>query len=69
MTGGTDGVRADKLSPFKFYQHLLTGVADAEVVKFLRMLTFLPLEEIAAIEVLASTARLTPSPLSQRQVR
>jgi len=43
-------LRADKLSPFKFYQHLLTNVADAEAGKFLRMLTFLPLEEIAAIE-------------------
>lgn len=42
---------ADKLSPFKFYQHLLTNVADTEVAKFLRMLTFLPLDEIAAIEV------------------
>ena len=41
---------ADKLSPFKFYQHLLTNVADVEAGKFLRMLTFLPLEDIAQIE-------------------
>lgn len=47
---GTLPLRADKLSPFKFYQHLLTNVADVEAGKFLRMLTFLPLEEIAAIE-------------------
>ena len=41
---------ADKMSPFKFYQHLLTSVADAEVIKFLRMLTFVPLEDIAELE-------------------
>ena len=35
---------ADKLSPFKFYQYFLTSVTDGEVVRFLRMLTFLPLE-------------------------
>lgn len=50
---------ADKLSPFKFYQHLLTNVADTEVVKFLKMLTFLPLAEIAEIEV-RSCAYQTP---------
>lgn len=42
--------RADKLSPFKFYQHLLSNVADVEAGKFLRMLTFLPLDEIEQIE-------------------
>jgi len=47
---GAVWLTADKLSPFKFYQHLLTNVADTEVAKFLRMLTFLPLDEIAAIE-------------------
>jgi hypothetical protein len=40
----------EKLSPFKFYQYLLTTVGDAEVVRFLRMLTFLPLEDIEAME-------------------
>ncbi len=38
------------MSPFKFYQYLLTTVTDAEVIKFLRMLTFLPLEDISALE-------------------
>lgn len=41
---------ADKLSPFKFYQYLLTTVSDAEVIRFLRMLTFLPLEDIQSLE-------------------
>jgi tyrosyl-tRNA synthetase len=38
------------MSPFKFYQYLLTSVADAEVIKFLRMLTFVPLEDITELE-------------------
>ena len=41
---------ADKLSPFKFYQYLLTNVGDEEVISFLRMLTFVPLEDLEALE-------------------
>lgn len=48
-TGGAIWLSADKLSPYKFYQYLF-GVADADVVRMLRMLTFLPLEEVAEIE-------------------
>jgi tyrosyl-tRNA synthetase len=47
--GGAIWLSADKLSPYKFYQYLF-GVTDADVIKLLRMLTFLPLEEIAALE-------------------
>ncbi|MCI9423720.1 tyrosine--tRNA ligase [Lachnospiraceae bacterium WCA-9-b2] len=36
---------ADKTSPFEFYQYW-RNVADADVLKCIRMLTFLPLEEI-----------------------
>ena len=36
---------ADKTSPFDFYQYW-RNVGDAEVLKCLRMLTFLPLEQI-----------------------
>lgn len=39
-----------QLSPFKFYQFLLTSVPDEDVITFLRMLTFLPLEAIAGVE-------------------
>jgi tyrosyl-tRNA synthetase len=38
-----------RLSPYKFYQALF-ATADADVGRFLRMLTFLPLEEVASIE-------------------
>lgn len=39
----------EKLSPFEFYQYLIR-VADADVIKLLKMLTFMDLEEIAVIE-------------------
>jgi tyrosyl-tRNA synthetase len=39
----------EKLSPFEFYQYLIR-VADADVIKLLKMLTFMDLQEIAAIE-------------------
>lgn len=46
---GAVWLAGDKLSPYQFYQHLFR-VADADVVKFLKRLTFLPLDEIAEIE-------------------
>lgn len=52
---------AEKLSPFKFYQYFLSSVSDKEVIKFLRMLTFLPLEEIAAIETHMGEASYRPN--------
>ena len=39
----------EKTSPFDFYQYW-RNVGDADVLKCLRMLTFLPLEEINAME-------------------
>lgn len=39
----------DKTSPFEFYQYW-RNVSDADVLKCIKMLTFLPLEEIEAME-------------------
>ena len=39
----------NKTSPFEFYQYW-RNVSDADVIKCLKMLTFLPLEEIKAME-------------------
>ncbi|WP_333678961.1 tyrosine--tRNA ligase [Muricomes intestini] len=39
----------DKTSPFEFYQYW-RNIADADVLKCIRMLTFLPLEEIDAMD-------------------
>ena len=40
---------ANKTTPFEFYQYW-RNVGDADVVKCLKMLTFLPIEEIEAME-------------------
>ena len=42
-------LRAEKTSPYEFFQYW-RNVADADVIKCLKMLTFLPLEEIVAME-------------------
>lgn len=39
----------DKLSPFKFYQHLIR-VADSDVIRLMRMLTFMDMDVISEIE-------------------
>lgn len=46
---GAVWLNPEKTSPFDFYQYW-RNVGDADVLKCLRMLTFLPLEEINAME-------------------
>ncbi len=46
---GTIWLDASRTSPYSFYQFWLS-VADADVYRFLRYFTFLPVEEIAEIE-------------------
>lgn len=46
---GAIWLSAEKLSPFEFYQYLFR-VADADVIRLLKMLTFIDLEEIHQIE-------------------
>lgn len=46
---GAVWLTGSKLSPYEFYQHLFK-VTDADVTKFLRRLTFLPIEEIETLE-------------------
>jgi len=47
--GGAVWLDAGKTSPFQMYQHLLR-TEDRDVVKFLKMMTFLDLERIAEVE-------------------
>ena len=56
---GTIWLDADKTSPYSFYQFWL-NVADADVYKFLRYFTFLPLEEILSIEEADAAAQGRP---------
>ena len=46
---GAIWLSAEKLSPYEFYQYLFR-VADADVARLMRMLTFMDLEEILQIE-------------------
>ena len=48
------------LSPYNFYQYLLK-TTDNDVIKFLKMLTFLPMEEIEEIERSMSQADYRPN--------
>lgn len=47
--GGTVWLSPDRLSPYHFYQYLFR-VPDADVIRLLKMLTFLDLAEIDSIE-------------------
>ncbi len=49
-----------KLSPYEFYQHLVR-VADADVIKLMKMLTFLDIEEINSFEQMMSTPDYQPN--------
>jgi tyrosyl-tRNA synthetase len=64
-TGGAIWLSAEKLSPYKFYQYLFS-VTDADVVKFLKMLTFLPLSEIAEIEAGMQKSDYVPNTAQKR---
>ncbi|WIA32365.1 hypothetical protein OEZ86_003198 [Tetradesmus obliquus] len=64
-TGGAVWLSEAKLSPYKFYQYLFQ-VTDADVIKFLRMLTFLPLEEIADLEAAMGQPDYVPNTAQKR---
>jgi len=63
--GGAVWLSAERLSPYKFYQHLF-NTADADVVRFLRMLTFLPLPEVAALEAAMAAPDYVPNTAQRR---
>uniref|UniRef100_A0A7S3R7S5 Tyrosine--tRNA ligase n=1 Tax=Dunaliella tertiolecta TaxID=3047 RepID=A0A7S3R7S5_DUNTE len=62
---GAIWLSAEKLSPYKFYQHLF-NVTDADVVKFLKMLTFMPLPEIEALAASMSKPDYVPNTAQRR---
>lgn len=63
--GGAIWLAPERLSPYKFYQYLFQ-VADADVIKLLRMLTFLPLEEVAALEAAMKAPGYVPNTAQRR---
>jgi tyrosyl-tRNA synthetase len=46
---GAIWLSAEKLTPYQFFQYLY-GIPDADVIRMLKILTFLPIEEIGALE-------------------
>ena len=48
--GGAIWLSPDKLTPYQFFQYLY-GVPDADVIRLLKMLTFLPIEAINSVEL------------------
>lgn len=62
---GAIWLSAAKLSPYKFYQYLFK-TTDADVIRFMRMLTFLPLTKIAAIEASMSADGYHPNTAQRR---
>ena len=58
--GGAVWLDEKKFSPYQFYQYLI-GIPDADVVKMLKMLTFMPLEEIDAMEKSMRSASYVPN--------
>ena len=53
--GGAVWLDPNKTTPFDFYQYW-RNVGDADVLKCIRMLTFLPLEQIDEMEHLGGSA-------------
>jgi tyrosyl-tRNA synthetase len=58
--GGAVWLDEKKFSPYQFYQYLI-GIPDADVIKMLKMLTFVPLEEIDAMEKSMRSASYVPN--------
>lgn len=63
--GGAVWLSKEKLSPYEFYQYLYR-VADADVCKMMRMLTFLPMDEIRDWEAQLASGKYEPHAAQKR---
>ncbi len=57
---GAVWLAANRLSPYKFYQYMVQST-DADVIRFMKMLTFVPMEEIAEIETAMGAEGYVPN--------
>ncbi|MEM1283526.1 MAG: tyrosine--tRNA ligase [Chlamydiota bacterium] len=62
---GAIWLSAEKLSPYEFYQYLVR-VADADVIKLLKMLTFLEIEEINLYEKMMMEEEYQPNTVQKK---
>jgi tyrosyl-tRNA synthetase len=63
--GGAIWLAADRCSPYDFYQYLYR-VADADVIKLMRMLTFMEMDEIRRIEQEMKKSDYVPNSAQKR---
>ncbi|KAL4196121.1 hypothetical protein AMTRI_Chr04g181760 [Amborella trichopoda] len=63
--GGAIWLSSSMLSPYQFYQYFIS-VPDADVINFLKILTFLSLEEIAELEKGMSGPGYEPNSVQRR---
>jgi len=57
---GAVWLSAERTSPFDFYQYFV-NVDDRDVIRFLKLLTFLPLDEIQRFAALKGRSCARPS--------
>jgi len=62
---GAIWLSSDKLSPYEFYQYLIR-VSDADVIKLMRMLTFMDMKEIHNFEAVMQSAEYIPNTAQKR---
>lgn len=62
---GAVWLSADKLSPYEFYQYLFR-VSDADVIKLMRMLTFMDMQEIHHYEKMMQKPDYIPNTVQKR---
>lgn len=62
---GTIWLSPEKLSPYEFYQYLIR-IEDADVIKLMRMLTFMEMEEIHRYEKMMQDPNYTPRTAQKR---
>lgn len=62
---GAIWLTAENLSPYQFYQHLYR-MPDADVIRLLKMLTFLPMDEIRHIEKSMHDKNYVPNTAQKR---
>jgi tyrosyl-tRNA synthetase len=62
---GTIWINSEKLNPYDFYQYFIR-IPDADVIKLLKMLTFLELDEISQLEEEMKTPGYHPNSAQKR---
>lgn len=62
---GAIWLSSEKLSPYEFYQHLVR-TSDADVIKLMRMLTFMEMSEIREYEELLRSSSALPNTAQKR---